>query len=89
MPDFRGLFTFARVITCSCFCSRKPAKIRTYQFDNVRTPSGQKQEKDLSAEDHYYGISQSPHGVLPDPDKFEIVDEHDESTAAGTVVKRD
>ncbi|KAL6912905.1 hypothetical protein ACHAPO_007591 [Fusarium lateritium] len=88
MPDFRGLFNFARVITCSCFSNRKPAKARTYQLDNVRAPPGQ-EDDDFSIEDHYYGISQSPHGVLPDPDKFEIVDEHDESTAAGTVVKRD
>ncbi|KAG8668589.1 hypothetical protein FPOAC2_07888 [Fusarium poae] len=88
MPDFRGLFTFARVITCSCFSSRKPSKTQTYQVDNVRAPPGE-EEKDWSTENHYYGISQSSRGVLPNPDKFEIVDEHDESTAAGPAVKKD
>jgi hypothetical protein len=88
MPDFRRLFAFAKVLTCSCCSGRKPAKTRPYQVDNVRAPPGQ-EEQDCPAEDQYYGISQSPSAVLPHPDEFEVVADQDESAAAGTAKNED
>ncbi|RGP68228.1 hypothetical protein FSPOR_5481 [Fusarium sporotrichioides] len=88
MPDFRRLFTVAKVLTCSCFSSRKPATARPYQVDNVRASLGQ-EEHDWSTQDQYYGISQSSFDVLTHPDKFEIIDEQDKFAAAGTAVKKD
>ncbi|GKU03317.1 hypothetical protein FLAG1_05826 [Fusarium langsethiae] len=88
MPDFRRLFTIAKVLTCSCFSIRKPTKAMPYQVDNIRAPPGE-EERDWSVQDQYYGISQSPFDVLTHPDKFEIIDEQDGFAAAGTAVKKD
>ncbi|KAM0303830.1 hypothetical protein HYE67_003908 [Fusarium culmorum] len=85
MPDLRRLFTLAKVLTCSCFSSRKPTKTQRYQADNVRAPPGQ-EVQNRSAPCQHYGISPSSFDVLPDPDNFEIVDE-DENSTAGTAEK--
>ncbi|KAF5235571.1 hypothetical protein FAUST_6990 [Fusarium austroamericanum] len=80
MPDLRRLFALAKVLTCSCFSSRKPTKTQRYQVDNVRAPPGQ-EVQNRSAPCQHYGISPSSFDVLPDPDNFEIVDEDENSTA--------